>query len=305
MSLLVAGLINIETTLKIDEFPIHYHPVRYPFFGVESVVSGVGYNIAKALTILGDKVVFLSLIGRDTFGNLVTNALEADDIPLEGVLKLLKQTPQSVVLYDASGKRMIHTDLKDIQDVSYPIESFTSALKQCELAILSNINFTRPYLSVAKQAGVPIATDIHAISQLDDDYNRDYMTYADILFMSHERLPTTPELWVRQLQARYDNSIIVVGLGDEGCLLAVRADNFLERIPSRTLRPVMNTVGAGDALFSAFVHNFIRSKDPYSAIQKAVLFAGYKVGSVGGSEGFLTHEQLESYFSQTTKGADL
>ena len=64
-NILVSGLINIETTLKVDGFPIAYEPVRYPFWGVRSTVSGVGYNIAKALTTLGDSVRLLSLIGRD------------------------------------------------------------------------------------------------------------------------------------------------------------------------------------------------------------------------------------------------
>jgi len=45
-NILVSGLINIETTLRVDGFPIAYNPVNYPFFGVNSSVSGVGYNIA-------------------------------------------------------------------------------------------------------------------------------------------------------------------------------------------------------------------------------------------------------------------
>jgi hypothetical protein len=35
-SILVPGLINIETTLQVDGFPIDYSPVRYPFMGVSS-----------------------------------------------------------------------------------------------------------------------------------------------------------------------------------------------------------------------------------------------------------------------------
>lgn len=31
-NILVAGLINIETTLKIDEFPVKYSPVDYNFY---------------------------------------------------------------------------------------------------------------------------------------------------------------------------------------------------------------------------------------------------------------------------------
>lgn len=45
----VAGLINLETTLRIDGFPIEYSPVRYPFGDVRSTVAGVGLNVAAAL----------------------------------------------------------------------------------------------------------------------------------------------------------------------------------------------------------------------------------------------------------------
>ena len=30
--IIVAGLINVETTLRIDEFPLHYQPQNFPFF---------------------------------------------------------------------------------------------------------------------------------------------------------------------------------------------------------------------------------------------------------------------------------
>ena len=49
MRVLVSGLINLETTLRVNGFPIDYNPVNYPFLGVQSRVSGVGYNLAKAL----------------------------------------------------------------------------------------------------------------------------------------------------------------------------------------------------------------------------------------------------------------
>ena len=39
--ILVSGLLNLETTVRVDGFPIPYFPVHYPFFGVRSTVSGV------------------------------------------------------------------------------------------------------------------------------------------------------------------------------------------------------------------------------------------------------------------------
>ncbi|MEZ4556777.1 MAG: hypothetical protein R2854_10085 [Caldilineaceae bacterium] len=57
---LVAGHVNIETTLRVDGFPLDYFPVTYPFFGINSTVAGVGFNIAKALHTLGDEAFLLT-----------------------------------------------------------------------------------------------------------------------------------------------------------------------------------------------------------------------------------------------------
>ncbi|MGD8245050.1 MAG: PfkB family carbohydrate kinase, partial [Anaerolineae bacterium] len=77
---LVSGLVNLEVTLRVDGFPIEYTPVRYPFFGVNSTVSGVGYNVAKALITLGDAVRLLSIVGRDPAGALVRESLRSAGI---------------------------------------------------------------------------------------------------------------------------------------------------------------------------------------------------------------------------------
>ncbi|MFZ6018799.1 MAG: carbohydrate kinase family protein [Chloroflexota bacterium] len=296
---LVSGLINIETTLRIERFPLEYNPVNFPFFGVHSSVSGVGYNLAKALTRLGNDVEFLSLIGKDAAGQLVLNALREDQIPSAGVLQKLEQTPQSVILYDSQGNRQIHTDLKDIQEQIYPPAEAEHALNACDVAVLCNINFSRPLLVKARRLGKPIATDVHAVSGLEDDYNRDFMQFADILFMSHENLPLPPEEWMRVVRDRYPARIIVIGLGSRGCLLAERGRQEVEHIPAVSTRPVQNTIGAGDALFSAFLHAFFGGESALEALRKAVVFASYKIGAVSAADGFLDSAGLEALYRQT------
>jgi acarbose 7IV-phosphotransferase len=295
--LLVSGLVNLETTLQVDAFPVTYYPVRYAFFGVNSTVSGVGFNIARALDTLGNRVRLLSLIGQDLPGQMVRATVAGAALPGDFILDELAQTPQSVILYDAQGARQAHTDLKDIQERSYPQEQFEQALLDCSLAVLCNINFSRPFLALARQAGVPVATDVHAISDLDDPYNRDFMQAADILFMSHERLPCPPAEWVRRLRARYDPEVLVIGLGAGGALLSVRGDSSWEHLPAVRTRPVVSTVGAGDALFSCFVDYYNRTRDPYGAIRRAMLFASYKIGETAGSAGFLSAQELEQLYS--------
>jgi acarbose 7IV-phosphotransferase len=299
--ILVSGLINIETTLRIEGFPYEYRPVRFPFFGINSTVSGVGYNIAKALTTLGDKVSLLSLIGNDVAAENVRAALKTAQVSDRYVLSQLAQTAQSVILFDPGGTRAINSDLKDIQDQQYPQEEFEDALEGSAFAVLCNINFSRRLLPLARRAGVPIATDVHAVSQLHDAYNADFMAAAHVLFMSHELLPTSPEAWVRDVWSRYDPEILVIGMGGEGALLAVRRDNFIERIPAVQTRAIVNTIGAGDSLFSAFLHSYAESRDPYTAIKKAVLFASWKIGAAGAADGFLTAAELDELYQTTPR----
>ena len=292
--ILVSGLINIETTVRIEGFPINYTPVRYPFFGINATVSGVGYNVARALVTLGSRVRFLSLIGQDAAARWVYDQLRTDRIPHGFVIGELEQTPRSVILFDADGRRMINVDLKDIQDRLYPPVLFEQAAENVTFAVLCNINFSRPFLQAMQQRGVPVATDVHAVGDLESAYDRDFMAAAAVLFMSDEALPCAPEDWVRRVWDRYGTPVVVIGLGAQGALLAVKDDGFVERIPAVYTRPVVNTIGAGDALFSCFVQSYSQSHDPYEAIKRAVVFVSYKIGSTGAAEGFLDAASLDA-----------
>jgi len=299
--ILVSGLINIETTLQVEGFPVPYNAVNYPFFGIHSTISGVGYNLAKALTTLGNTVNLLSIVGKDLGAEQVRSALHKEGINSGFVIEAAAQTAQSVILYAPDGKRQIFVDLKDIQHQAYPLRLFEEAVPGCDLLALCNINFSRPFLPPARQAGIPIATDVHTINDLEDDYNRDFMEAAQILFMSDEWLPVPPEEWARQIMDRYPAEIVVIGLGDQGALLAVRSDHFIQRFPAVQTRPVVNTIGAGDALFSAFLHSYLQNNDPYTAVQKALLFASYKIGARSAAEGFLNHTALERLYLDSSR----
>ena len=96
--ILISGLVNTETTVRIREFPIPYYPIDYPFFGIGTDVSGVAYNLAKALRTLGDRVTLLSMTGDDLPGHTVRQELEAIGVDTSHMKVCLKETPGSVVL---------------------------------------------------------------------------------------------------------------------------------------------------------------------------------------------------------------
>lgn len=63
-------------------------------------------------------------------------------------------------------------------------------------------------------------------------------------------------------------------------------------VPAVRTRPVVNTSGAGDALFASFLHFYAQDRDARAALERAVVFASYKIGEDGAARGFLTEEEL-------------
>ncbi len=290
----VCGLVNMETTAAVEKFPIEYRPVDYRFFGVSSYPAGVGFNVACALKALGDDVRLLSLSGKDTAADIIKGELDGKGISSEYILPISAGTAQSVVLYDSTGRRNVICDLTDNQELSYDKETFAAASEGADILCMCNINFSAGMLEYAKETGALIATDVHCLSDICDEYNARFMKAADILFLSNEAINGREEEFSLKLMEEYGNSVIVVGMGDKGALLRVKESNEARLIPAVHTRRIINTVGAGDSLFSAFVHFYSKSRDAEDSLRKATYFASWKIGEKGAAKGFLSEDELIS-----------
>lgn len=290
--IVVCGLVNMETTAPIDSFPIEYRPIDYKFFGVKSAPAGVGLNVSLALKALGDEVSLCSLCAEDSAAKVIKGYLEDNGISTDNLLPHNKATAQSVVLYDQSGKRYIICDLADNQDNKYDTDTFKKSLKGVDIACLCNINFAADLLAVAKEEGVLVATDVHCLSDVYDEYNSRFMKYADILFLSNENIIGREKEFVSELMSVYSPKVVVVGMGSKGALLYTAYNSEFTFVPSVYTRPVVNTVGAGDSLYSSFIHFYAKTRDALKSLECAVWFASYKIGAKSASEGFLSEEEL-------------
>ncbi len=298
--ILVSGLINVESTLKVNQFPITYSPIEYAFFGIKTNVSGVAFNIAKALGVLGDQVELASLTGKDQEGIRVNDEVEKIGVQHSLIYDSLAETPTSIVLFDQEGRRKIYCDLKDIQDQQYPVDKITDQLNKQDMVVLCNINFNRPLLRKAKEYGALIATDVHVLSDIEDSYNKEFMENADLLFLSDENINGNHKEFVNQLKNRYNNRIIVLGQGKQGVLMYDREINTFYKLPSVATGEVINTVGAGDALFSAFIHYYTKGMEPLECLKRAEIFASLKIGYNGAATGFVTEQKVEEFYNKVT-----
>lgn len=297
--ILVSGLINTETTVKVKEFPIEYFPIEYPFFGVNTNVSGVAYNIAKALKKLGDEVELITMTGCDFGASYVIQKINEIGVSTRYIKDILKETPNSVVLYDEGGKRQIYCDLKDVQEMTYKFEK--EIYNDCDLIVACNTNFNRTLLKQAKIDGKMIATDVHVLADIEDSYNSDFMKYANILFLSDENIEAEHRQFLFELEQKYQNDIIVLGRGSKGALMYVKDEDKYYELPAIQVGDVINTVGAGDALFSGFIHFYTKGFSPIESLIRAEIFAAVKIGYDGAANGFIDEKQIEEIYSRVEK----
>ena len=72
---LVCGTLNLETTFPIAGFPLNYEAICYRPFEIRSQPSGVGFNIARALSTFGNRVRLASMVGSDFLGTVLRQSM--------------------------------------------------------------------------------------------------------------------------------------------------------------------------------------------------------------------------------------
>ncbi len=272
----VAGAVSFYLSVGVPEFPLRYTAKCTPRW-MAAGVSGAAGHIARVLRALGEDVHLCTVVGHDAAGVEIRAELERGGLLGPGVIDG-RESSMGVALVAPDGSRLGLPYLEPVNGVAYPFEVMSAAARDAGLLVLTNAKFVRPLVGPAARLGVPIAVDVHLIADLTDEYNRPWLQAAEIIFCSHEALPCPPELWVRRLFECYPRCrLVCVGLGSQGALLGTR-DGRLLRAQAVAPRAVVNTSGAGDALFATFLHVWRRTHDEARALRIAVLYAGWKIG---------------------------
>jgi sugar/nucleoside kinase (ribokinase family) len=288
--IVVVGVASLYMAVGVGEFPLERAPGARPDW-MRAGVAGSAAHVAKALSTLGDEVRLCTLAGTDPAGLAVRADLRACGLSCEGVIDA-EATSLGVALIAPDGTRMGLPYTAVVNAVGYPPETFRRLTAGADLAVLTSARFTRPLIRWAEHASIPIAVDVHLISDVNDSQSRPWLEAADIVFCSHERLPCPSEEWVPRVFGRYPGCAVVgIGKGADGAILGLR-DGTLIHAEAVAPRGVVSTSGAGDALFASFLHGWLVTGNPVDALQAAVLYAGWKVGDPVPGAAALTEQEL-------------
>lgn len=293
----VAGIIQIETIVKVDRIPIEYAPVTSAPNTIFTSAGGDAFNESLALRWLGDKVDLLSVVGRNQDMSVLNPTDREVTLNTDYILPIIDSTPTQVVLYDKDRQEQIFEDIKGLREAEYRMSMVPPMVAGCDIVVLSNANFCRPFIEVAKQYNKKIAVNIHTYLTEKEKYNVDFLENASILYFSDDTIKSDPFDFVRDIADRYNTDIIILGQGSKGLILYDRQKDINVHYDTVKTNEVVNTTGAGNAMFACFLHYYQETGDSVLAIKNAMLFASYKIGYMGTSNGFMTVEQLEQWRS--------
>ncbi|THF68641.1 carbohydrate kinase family protein [Deinococcus sp. Arct2-2] len=291
LRVLVAGNTNTELHVQTPVLPLPDAENTSYSDGLTLGVSGVGFNVAHALARLGAEAGLLTFAGTDTAGELVRSALARAGI--RACVQHTPATPLSLVLSGADGQRQIHRDLKGTESLGIDAQAFQSALAGADVAVLTNVGWTRPLLPLARAASVQIVTDLQATPGPAHPYDQPFLAHADVLFLSAERLTLPPLDALRAYRERCDPGVIVISLGADGALMSERGQPPHHQ-PTVFTRPIITTNGAGDALLAAFVWAYFGGHAAWESLRLACTFASWKCGEMGGAAGHLSGKELSA-----------
>ena len=160
------------------------------------------------------------------------------------------------------------------------------------MQVVTNDNISMTMMEIGKELRKPIAVNIREYREEKVVYNEDFLRGVNILYISDDRLKGDPYDFVKSLAAKYRPGIIILGQGAEGLILYDKNKNIIVHYNTVKTHKTVNTAGAGNALFSCFLHFYNKTGDSVFAVKNAMLFASYKIGFMGTSSGFMTEEEI-------------
>jgi sugar/nucleoside kinase (ribokinase family) len=207
-------------------------------------------------------------------------------------------TSRSINFMYQDGHRKSFYDGKDHMHLRPDMAVCQAVLARARLAHFHIPNWARYLLPVAKGLGVTVSCDLQDVVSADDDYRRDFVQYADILFLSAVNYEDPTPLIERLLEVN-SSEVVIVGMGARGCALGTR-HRVRFFAPVGMEAPVIDTNGAGDSLAVGFLSSYVL--DGYSlsdSIRRGQIVARYACAQRGSSSNLITPELLDRYFAES------
>ncbi|MGN0600843.1 MAG: carbohydrate kinase [Oscillospiraceae bacterium] len=316
--IVAVGEILVDLTQKISE----NGEITY-----SQSAGGASANVAVMAAKLGVPAGFIGKVGRDMFGSYLKNVLEENNVNTKGLILDDKySTPLAFVRKNEDGEREFHFVRNDSKgsELTYA-EINKRVIDNCKIFHFGSRLLTSEPSRAAVMLCAEYAKNQGKIISFDPNFRRSQwesqedavrtiqsaMKYVDILKVSEDEL---------LLVSGFGNmataiakliglgvKVICITQGAKGCIVATKSG--INNVPSFKAE-IVDTMGAGDSFFGAFLSRISRSPKPLSEIETEELInismysnacGALSAGKLGAIPAMPTDEEIRALIKQQIK----
>ncbi len=250
---------------------------------------------------LGSRVCFVGLVGKDSFGQLVRDSLQAKgvathfigegDTPTGATICMNYGEDRANLTYQGSMDVMGFDQIdKSVFDLSQHIH-LSSLFMQS--ALLKDIH---KVLDLAAEKGVTVSLDTQW-----DPMEKWELDYPHVLPKITVFMPNEKELCALTHKSNLEDAIaevlpylgcmMLVKRGSKGSLL-VKKDGSRNELPAFLNKNVVDAIGAGDSFNSGFVSAFVKGYSPEICQKTGNLTGAVNTTGAGGTGAFTSIEDV-------------
>ncbi len=289
MKVCVTGSLVIDITIyPSKKFKLINDMLAFPFdykVQVEKIsldVGGSGFNVAKVLSLLGNRVEFFGKVGNDTYGEMILSEMKKSGISTRNIKKENSMSGFSLV-FIYGGEKTILT-YRGVNNLLSENDLDEEVLKRCRWFVFTsmtsdeNVRFIRRAIDVAIRNNIKVVCN-PSISMVD--YQRkpliEFMRKSDFIIMNKKeamKLTRTnnPITACKRLK-KISGKNVIVTMGKMGSAIFFDKLRVFKAYKVR----VLDTTGAGDSFTAAFVHAFSKTNDTDFSVKFSNVYAALKI----------------------------
>jgi ribokinase len=256
-------------------------------------VGGSGFNIAKVLSILGNKVEFFGKVGNDSYGEIILKEMKRSKISTKNVKRENSMTGFSLIfLY--GGEKTILT-YRGANNLLSEKDLDNNTLEKCDWFIFTsmtsneNIKFLRKAIEVSKMHGIKIICN-PSVAMVDYQRKKllEFMKKSEFVIMNKKEAmkltQTKNPLEACKKLKKISKATVIVTMGKKGSVVFNDKLKIFEAYKVK----VIDTTGAGDSFTAAFSHSFSKTKDIDYSIKFSNAYAALKISK---GKGYFPNEK--------------
>ena len=249
-------------------------------------------NTAVYARMLGMEAAYVGQFGNDEPGNVMQDALQSYGVDLSRTRIVEGENGYCRIEHKDHDRIFAGSNLFGVMR-THPMELTEddwTYIREADVVYTDINSQMLSYLPVLSETGIPVAFDFSA-KIADEDLCR-IAPYVTIASLSLAHLPEEERLRKMRLMADQGTPLVLGTVGKEGSMLLYRDQIYRE--PAADVEKIIDTLGAGDAYFTALVGELFKPDGSssrtgiewdddliYLAMKKAASFAAQVIGWEG------------------------